>query len=117
MRRIYCYPVDVHASRPVGTDFKQFEQDFNTLRYGPGESYGIPYRCLTPRGVSNLLVAGRCISADRRMQGSVRVMPPGRRPAWPRRWPRSITRRREASTSVPTRRDRLEAVGAFLPNA
>lgn len=44
-------------------------------RYGKGESHGIPYRCLTPKGFSNLLTAGRIISSDRRMQGSLRVMP------------------------------------------
>ena len=28
-----------------------------------------------PRDVTNLLVAGRCFSTDRKMQGSTRVMP------------------------------------------
>lgn len=41
----------------------------------PGESHGIPYRCLTPRGLRNVLVAGRAICCDRTVQGSVRVMP------------------------------------------
>jgi hypothetical protein len=45
------------------------------LRYGKGESYGIPYRCLVPRKLSNVLVAGRCVSTDRYMQSSIRVMP------------------------------------------
>ncbi len=40
-----------------------------------GESHGIPYRCLIPQGVENLLVAGRSISADRAVQGATRVMP------------------------------------------
>jgi hypothetical protein len=44
-------------------------------RYGPGESHGIPYRCLTPKGLANVVTAGRCISCDRTVQGSVRVMP------------------------------------------
>ena len=44
-------------------------------RYGPGESHGIPYRCLTPRLLKNVLVAGRSISCVREVQGSVRVMP------------------------------------------
>ena len=43
--------------------------------YGPGESHGVPYRCLTPKGLKNVLVAGRSISCDRAVQGSVRVMP------------------------------------------
>jgi len=45
------------------------------LRYKRGESYGIPYRVLTPQGLSNVLVAGRCVSSDRAIQGSIRVMP------------------------------------------
>ena len=71
----YAYPVDIHASAPDEESFKQFEEEFKTLRYKDGESYGIPYRILTPRGLDNTLVAGRCISADRFLQGSIRVMP------------------------------------------
>lgn len=44
-------------------------------RYGRGESHGIPYRCLTPRGLKNVLVAGRSVSTEQLVQGSVRVMP------------------------------------------
>jgi FAD-dependent oxidoreductase family protein len=36
--------------------------------------YDIPYRCLTPRDVDNLLVSGRCISATHQGMGSSRVM-------------------------------------------
>lgn len=71
----YNYPVDIHASTPDPQAYARFEEEFATLRYGRGESYGIPYRILTPRGLSNLLVAGRCVSSDRFMQGSIRVMP------------------------------------------
>ena len=41
----------------------------------PGQSHGIPYRCLIPQKVENLLVAGRSLSADRAVQGATRVMP------------------------------------------
>jgi hypothetical protein len=72
----YCYPVDIHASRPDPNDFERSLKDFlERYRYDKGESYGIPYRCLLPRGLGNVLVAGRCLSADRCMQGSLRVMP------------------------------------------
>ena len=47
----------------------------HTIRYGAGESHGIPYRCLTPRNLRNVLVAGRSVSCERIVQGSVRVMP------------------------------------------
>jgi len=43
--------------------------------YRPGESHGIPYGALLPRGLKNVLVAGRCISSDRLMQSSLRNMP------------------------------------------
>jgi hypothetical protein len=35
--------------------------------------YGIPYGCLVPKKTKGLLVAGRCISADRDALGSLRV--------------------------------------------
>ena len=38
--------------------------------------YGIPYRCLIPKDVEGLLLAGRCISADSPAAGAIRVMPP-----------------------------------------
>lgn len=39
-----------------------------------GGAYGIPFGCLIPVGLGNLLVAGRCLSSDRRANGSARVM-------------------------------------------
>ncbi len=38
------------------------------------DGYYIPYRCLLPKRVENLLVAGRCISVSYKAQGSTRVM-------------------------------------------
>lgn len=57
-----------HAGRPIDWEAK-------THQYKRGESHGIPYRCLLPRGIGHLIVAGRCISTDRAVQGSVRTMP------------------------------------------
>lgn len=72
----YCYPVDIHPSSPDPKAYKAFEEQFlKELRYKPGESYGIPYRVLTPRGLRNVLTAGRCVSTDRYVLGSLRVMP------------------------------------------
>lgn len=59
-----CYYIDVH------------KEGHKATRYKKGESHGIPYRCLTPKGKKNLLVAGRCISTDVEASGSLRVMPP-----------------------------------------
>ncbi|MDR0573259.1 MAG: FAD-dependent oxidoreductase [Tannerella sp.] len=59
------YYIDVHK-----------ENSKRYPRYNKGESHGIPYRCMTPVGLKNVLVAGRCISADHYAYGSLRVMPP-----------------------------------------
>jgi len=48
-----AYPIDIHNPSGSGT---------TTHRLPPGTSYEIPYRCLVPRAVDGLLVAGRCIS-------------------------------------------------------
>lgn len=54
-------------------------------RFGPtsneyvpikGKYYGVPYRCLIPKGIEQLLIAGRCVSADSTAAGAIRVMPP-----------------------------------------
>ena len=72
----YCYPIDIHMSKPDEKLYAKFEQEFfEDYRYEKGESYGIPYRCLIPRSLDNVLVAGRCIGSDRYIQGSIRVMP------------------------------------------
>jgi hypothetical protein len=39
-------------------------------------AYQIPYRCLVPEQVEQLLVAGRCVSATHEALGAIRVMPP-----------------------------------------
>jgi succinate dehydrogenase/fumarate reductase flavoprotein subunit len=41
-----------------------------------GALYSIPYRCLLPRELSNLLVAGRCISVDHRVHHATKEIPP-----------------------------------------
>ena len=71
------YYIDVHLSKKAWEQAagEAIDWDAQTHRYEPGESHGIPYRCLIPRNVRNLLVAGRCISTDRPVQGSTRVMP------------------------------------------
>ena len=72
-----AYYMDVHPGRDgaIQSAAQQAALHKTQFRYGKGESHGIPYRCLTPRGLRNVLVAGRPISCDRQIQGSVRVMP------------------------------------------
>ena len=71
----YCYPIDIHGSTPDPEKAKQLIEIYKEKRYKPGEVYGVPYRCLTPLGMRNLLTAGRIISSDRSMQASLRVVP------------------------------------------
>ncbi len=71
----YSYPVDIHIAKPDKASFDAFMKEYTAMRMGPGESYGIPYRILTPEKLNNVLVAGRCVSTDRSMQASIRVMP------------------------------------------
>ena len=72
----YAYPIDIHPSsadpKAMAEHVKQFQRKY---RYARGESYGIPYRILTPKGIRNLLVAGRCVSSDEMVQASIRVIP------------------------------------------
>lgn len=69
----FAYPVDLH---PVNLeDIESCNKKFEKLRLAPGESYGVPFRILTPRKLKNVLVAGRCVSTDRGANGSLRVMP------------------------------------------
>jgi len=45
-------------------------------RYLEHEGYDIPYRCLTPQKINNLLIAGRCISSEQEPYESHRSMAP-----------------------------------------
>ncbi len=60
------YDIDIHNPEGSGTSHYYFPG---------GAYYTIPYRSLVPRGVNNLLTAGRCISATHEAQASVRIMP------------------------------------------
>jgi hypothetical protein len=80
--------VDVHHSEKAGLTFRYLD---GTERYVvPGQPpllgrwreeretdptfYQIPYCSLVPRGVRNVLVAGRLVDADRGAYGAIRVM-------------------------------------------
>ncbi len=58
------YNVDVHNPAGKGAQIIRLE-----------EPYDIPYRCLIPRGLDNVLVAGRPISADHVAHSSLRIQP------------------------------------------
>lgn len=60
------YDIDIHNPEGTGTSHYYFKA---------GEYYTVPYRSLIPKGASNMLVAGRCISSDHGAQASYRIMP------------------------------------------
>lgn len=71
----FSYQVDIHASNVSREKYELYFTEFNRYKYQPGESYGIPFGIIKPQGLHNVLVAGRCVSTDRHMQSSIRVMP------------------------------------------
>ena len=60
------YDIDIHNPEGSGTYIYTFGQD---------EYFRIPYRSLLPVEYDNLLVAGRCLSADHEAHSAVRIMP------------------------------------------
>jgi hypothetical protein len=79
---IFCKFVDVHAYNTSDAEWKRLKEEAGIqgaakgeLAYQAGEFYGIPYSILVPKGWKNLWVAGKTVSADIKVQGSLRVQP------------------------------------------
>lgn len=62
-----CFPVDIHDPDTGQAVFHQI---------GGDGAFDIPYRTLVPRGLENVLVAGRCISVTSYAHGATRNMAP-----------------------------------------
>ena len=60
------YNIDIHNPAGTGTVLKEL---------APGQHYEVPYRCLVPTGLNNLLVGSRCISSTHEAHSSLRIMP------------------------------------------
>ncbi len=117
----YAYPIDIHPLTADKAAYAQHREEFDRLyKYQKGESYGIPYRILCAKDVKNLLVAGRCVSTDQKVQASIRVMPAcyimgqavGFAAAMAADGAGDIRRIR-----VPELQKKLKDFGAYLPNA
>ncbi len=63
-----AYPVDIHDPEGKG-------EGIPMRKLGCGEYYDLPYRSFLPSQRDNLLVAGRCLSAEHKAAAAVRVMP------------------------------------------
>jgi hypothetical protein len=62
------HPIDIHHRSDASVSDKNY-RGLPCSAY-----YNVPYRCLLPKTLENLLVAGRCISCTHEALGSVRVM-------------------------------------------
>lgn len=64
---VFCCSNSIDIHTPTGVTYVERKSN---------EPYYISYRSLIAKGVENLLVAGRCISAESELLGAIRVMPP-----------------------------------------
>lgn len=115
----FNYWIDVHASTPSKKDAEEHFNHFRRLTMKAGESYGIPYRALIAKTLANVLVAGRCISVDRYMQASIRVMPGCYITGQATGMAASLAVEKNTDArGVPVRelQTRLKKLGAYLPN-
>ncbi|MDM5198164.1 FAD-dependent oxidoreductase [Fictibacillus enclensis] len=62
-----CFPVDIHDPDTGQASFYQIGDD---------GAFDIPFRALIPKGLQNILVAGRCVSATSFANGATRNMAP-----------------------------------------
>lgn len=73
---IYCKQIDVHVYDTSPAEYARYQKEFDeTGRPADGEYYGMPYGILVPRGFTNLWAAGRCVSSDAAVNGSLRDQP------------------------------------------
>ncbi len=68
-----AYAVDIHS--PVGRGYVRKDDGKPGIGPARGDWYEVPYRCLVPLEVDQLLVAGRCISSTHEGQAAMRIMP------------------------------------------
>jgi hypothetical protein len=117
----YSYSVDIHPLHPGKDTYAQHRKEFDEkYRYKKGESYGIPYRILTPRKLDNVLVAGRCVSADQIVHGSLRVMPGCYITGQAAGVAAAMVAQKSTSSHAVDVKDlqaRLKQLGGYLPNA
>lgn len=118
----YAYPVDIHPSNADKAAYEKHREEFDRIyKYRRGESYGIPYRSLCAHGIRNLLVAGRCVSVDQKVQASIRVMPAcfitGQAAGAAAALAVGRTAGDVHAVDVASLQRRLAGFGAYLPNA
>ncbi len=68
-----AYEIDIHD--PKGSGYTKQEEKQRKIAPPKGDWYEIPYRCLLPLEVENLLTAGRCVSSTHEGHSAIRIMP------------------------------------------
>ncbi len=68
------WPIDLHYPDPKNSEHFPGEEFLAVAKSRKIKPYQIPYRCLYSRNISNLMMAGRCISVTHVALGTVRVM-------------------------------------------
>ncbi len=102
------YGIDIHDPKGGGATLKQPPA---------GDFYQIPYRSLTAKGLDNLLVAGRPISATHEAHSALRVMPIAAALGDAAGVAAALAAKQEGEVrqvKVPELQAQLRALGAFL---
>ena len=73
---VFNKAIDIHVYDDSPEQYARFCEEYGSRgRLNAGECFGIPYGILVPKGWQNLWVAGRCVSSDVQVHGSIRVQP------------------------------------------
>jgi len=73
---VYSKGVDIHVYDLTPEEYQRYCDSYEKRdRLKVGESYGLPYGILVPRGWSNLWATGRCVSSDVEVHGAIRDQP------------------------------------------
>ena len=71
----YNRMMDIHPYDDSPEELEKFRRNMERNQLGVGNYLGIPYGILVPKGWHNLWVAGRCVSTDPQVLGTLRAQP------------------------------------------
>jgi hypothetical protein len=74
---VTTWTIDLHYPEAKNSRFFPGEEFRSVAVFLPIQPYAIPYRCFYSKNVSNLFMAGRCISVTHVALGTIRVMRTG----------------------------------------
>ncbi len=74
---VTTWTIDLHYPEARNSKFFPGEEFRTIAKHKPIQPYAIPYRCFYSKNVTNLFMAGRCISVTHVALGTIRVMRTG----------------------------------------